>query len=142
MLSVPCLSLKIQPYIHWYKDDYEILTREHYCRLPNNSGMDSQIINSLLYLRKESSTHFAAIFLSTTKNEAPEKILNVLWSTFRFFWSKSQVKRNIISLKYELRFLFQMGKHNCALYLVFCLVLSTFQRIFMYIISFYSHNLV
>lgn len=35
-----------------------------------------------------------------------------------------------------------MSTHHCALYLVFCLALSTFQRIVVYVISFCHHNLI
>lgn len=138
--SVPCLFVKIQFYVHWHKDDYEIFTREHSCSLPNNAGMDPQIINNSLCLRKESSPHLLPSSYQQQRMRLQRKFYDLL---FMFFWWKSQVKGNIISLKYELKFLVQMGIHHCALYLVFCLVLFFKGFSYIYIIfSFYSFKLM
>jgi hypothetical protein len=55
-----------------------------------------------------------------------------------FFWWKSQVKGNIISQKYELKFLFLNEQtSSCLISCILFSVFFPFQRIFIYIISLY-----
>lgn len=104
LFCVPCSFMKIQLCVHWCKGDYEVVTREHYCRLPNNSGMESQITNRSLHPSKEQHILLPSSYQqqSMRRHRKFEMCSDLLF--IFFFWWKSQVKGNIISLKYELKF--------------------------------------